>query len=38
MRTTILRAARAGGCAVVFSEDLNDGQTCDGVRVENPFV
>ena len=34
----ILRAARAGGCKVVFSEDLNDGQTYDGVRVENPFA
>jgi predicted nucleic acid-binding protein len=33
----ILRAARAGGCAVVLSEDLNDGQDYDGVRVENPF-
>jgi predicted nucleic acid-binding protein len=33
----ILRAARAGGCTVVLSEDLNDGQTYDGVRVENPF-
>jgi predicted nucleic acid-binding protein len=34
----ILRAARAGGCSVVLSEDLNDGQTFDGVRVENPFA
>jgi len=34
----ILRAARAGGCAVVLSEDLNDGQDYDGVRVENPFA
>lgn len=34
----ILRAARAGGCSVVLSEDLNDGQTYDGVRVENPFA
>lgn len=34
----ILRAARAGGCSVVLSEDLNDGQDYDGVRVENPFA
>ena len=34
----ILEAARALGCEVVFSEDLNDGQDYDGVRVENPFT
>ena len=34
----ILEAARARGCEVVFSEDLNDGQDYDGVRVENPFT
>ena len=34
----ILRCARAGGCAVVLSEDLNDGQDYDGVLVENPFL
>jgi hypothetical protein len=34
----ILRAARAGGCSTVLSEELNDGQTFDGVRVENPFA
>lgn len=34
----ILRAARSGGCAMVLSEDLNDGQDYDGVRVENPFA
>jgi predicted nucleic acid-binding protein len=34
----ILRAARDGGCSVVFSEELNDGQIFDGVRVENPFA
>ena len=33
----ILEAARALGCAVVLSEDLNDGQDYAGVRVENPF-
>ncbi len=33
----ILEAARALGCEVVFSEDLNDGQDYAGVRVENPF-
>jgi predicted nucleic acid-binding protein len=30
-------AARQLGCTKVHSEDLNDGQDYDGVRVENPF-
>jgi predicted nucleic acid-binding protein len=33
----ILAAARQLGCTRVYSEDLNDGQDYDGVRVENPF-
>jgi predicted nucleic acid-binding protein len=33
----ILEACRSLGCAVVLSEDLNDGQDYAGVRVENPF-
>lgn len=33
----ILEAARALGCDVVLSEDLNDGQDYGGVRIENPF-
>lgn len=33
----ILAAAHACGCDVVYSEDLNDGQDYDGVRVINPF-
>jgi predicted nucleic acid-binding protein len=33
----IITAARFLGCATVFSEDLNDGQSYDGVRVTNPF-
>lgn len=34
----ILTAARLMGCAVVYSEDLNDSQDYDGVRVVNPFA
>lgn len=34
----IVEAARAGGCALILSEDLNDGQDFDGVGVQNPFV
>lgn len=33
----ILEAARSGGCEVVLSEDLADGQDYGGVRVVNPF-
>jgi predicted nucleic acid-binding protein len=33
----ILEAARALGCDVVLSEDLDDGTDYAGIRVENPF-
>ena len=33
----IIEAARAAGCNVVLSEDLNDDQDYSGVRVHNPF-
>ena len=33
----IVRAAAQAECGAVLSEDLNDGQLIDGVRVENPF-
>jgi predicted nucleic acid-binding protein len=33
----ILAAAKQLGCTKVYSEDLNDGQDYDGVRVANPF-
>ncbi|MCB1057000.1 MAG: PIN domain-containing protein [Acidobacteria bacterium] len=33
----ILRSARALGCSTVWSEDLNAGQSYDGVVVRNPF-
>ena len=33
----ILESARAAGCAVVLSEDLNDRQDYGGLRVVNPF-
>jgi predicted nucleic acid-binding protein len=33
----IIEASRALGCDVVLSEDLNDGQDYDGMRVQNPF-
>lgn len=26
------------GCEVLYSEDMNSGQTYEGVRVDNPFV
>lgn len=33
----VISAARQMSCHTVFSEDLNDGQTYDGVQVINPF-
>lgn len=33
----IVQAAIAGHCERLLTEDLNDGQTIDGVRIENPF-
>lgn len=33
----IIEAARATGCKLVLSEDLDHGQDYGGVRVENPF-
>ena len=34
----IIRSAVAGGCSRLLSEDLHDGGSIAGVRVENPFV
>lgn len=34
----ILAAAKASGCRELLSEDLNHGQTYDGVVVVNPFL
>jgi predicted nucleic acid-binding protein len=33
----IVRSASAAGCGRLLSEDLQDGQAIDGVRIENPF-
>lgn len=33
----MVRSAIEIGCAVIYSEDLNDGQSYDSTRVENPF-
>lgn len=34
----ILSAARKAGCKVVHSEDMQHGQTIEGVRIQNPFA
>ena len=34
----IVQAARVAGCAALFSEDMNAGQTIAGVKVLNPFA
>ncbi len=36
--SAILEAARAAGCKIVMSEDMQDGQDFAGVRVVNPFA
>ncbi|MEN1728686.1 MAG: PIN domain-containing protein [Pseudomonadota bacterium] len=33
----VIAAARKAGAALLYSEDLSDGQVYDGVRVVNPF-
>ncbi len=33
----IVRAAQRSGCAVLLTEDLQDGRVFDGVEVVNPF-
>lgn len=33
----IVASAHAGGCEIIYSEDLNHGQDYDGSRVVNPF-
>jgi predicted nucleic acid-binding protein len=34
----ILQAAKKGGASLLLSEDLTDGQTVNGVKIENPFI
>ena len=34
----IIAAASKGGAETLLTEDLNDGQVIEGVRVRNPFV
>jgi predicted nucleic acid-binding protein len=34
----VVAAAATGGCRRLFSEDLDDGQVIESVRVENPFL
>ena len=33
----IIQAALAGGASTLYSEDLQDGQEFDGLKVKNPF-
>jgi predicted nucleic acid-binding protein len=33
----VIKSASAGGCARLLTEDLNDGQVIDGVKIDNPF-
>jgi predicted nucleic acid-binding protein len=33
----VVRAAKEGGCSILYSEDLQHDRTIDGVRIVNPF-
>lgn len=33
----IVTAAKACGCGTLYTEDLNDGQVIEGIKVVNPF-
>ena len=33
----IVAASASSGCSTIYSEDLNPGQTIQGVRIENPL-
>ncbi len=33
----VVRAAKEGGCSVLYSEDLQQGRSIDGVRIVDPF-
>jgi len=34
----IVSSAKASGCRVIWTEDLNHGQLIKGVKIENPFL
>jgi predicted nucleic acid-binding protein len=34
----VIQCARAAGCVSVLTEDMQDGQTIEGVRISNPFA
>ncbi|MBQ0167959.1 MAG: PIN domain-containing protein [Treponema sp.] len=34
----IIASAAAAGCSVLYTEDMNNGQTVNGVRIVNPFL
>lgn len=33
----VVRAAKEGGCSVLYSEDFQAGRSIDGIRIVNPF-
>lgn len=34
----IVAAARAQGCELLYSEDMDDGRIIGGMRIVNPFL
>jgi predicted nucleic acid-binding protein len=35
--SAVIASAKALGCLIIYTEDLNDGQEYEGVRIVNPF-
>jgi len=33
----VVRAAKEGGCSILYSEDFQAGRSIDGIRIVNPF-
>ena len=34
----IVSAAKSAKCNIILSEDLQDGQVIEGVKIQNPFI
>jgi predicted nucleic acid-binding protein len=34
----IISAAKSANCSMVLTEDMNDGQVIEGVKIQNPFT
>lgn len=34
----IISAAKSANCSIILTEDMNDGQVIEGVKIQNPFT